>query len=356
MASLALAYLLLFFGGGFGLHHFYLGRDNQGILSVAIAPWWIVTLPVWAMSWIRDFFRLPSYVASVNRDPVHLAPRKEAVKQGAAPTFSMSRFLAEVFFATYFSMVGSNLKIQQLFGVELAELDVALGLIGVTIGATMVASCGDEKADWWYILGGAVAGEVIQRMEGPVSPVFCAAIAATWFRAYRPDLTYIGNAKGKSTVGGMFSNGCKVGFMMSLILFATITSVTVEVNGEDISIREAITNALRSEGFSDFVSIFNDFYANWQAKGFEEAFKEFAETLKERFDVDGEDHAYKVLGLKPGATMSEMKKAHRKLALQNHPDKGGDDDKFREIQEAYEKLKKIMKAKAGGARSSDPVE
>ena len=45
--------------------------------------------------------------------------------------------------------------------------------------------------------------------------------------------------------------------------------------------------------------------------------------------------------------------AHRKLALQNHPDKGGDDDKFREIQEAYEKLQKIMKAKGGGARSSE---
>jgi len=52
-----------------------------------------------------------------------------------------------------------------------------------------------------------------------------------------------------------------------------------------------------------------------------------------------------VLGLKSGATMAEIKKAHRKLALQNHPDKGGSDDKFREIQEAFETLQKVNGAK-----------
>ena len=47
---------------------------------------------------------------------------------------------------------------------------------------------------------------------------------------------------------------------------------------------------------------------------------------------------YKVLGLKRGATLVEIKKVHRKLVVDLHPDKGGDPDKFREVQEAYDIL------------------
>ncbi|KAI8463685.1 MAG: DnaJ-like protein [Monoraphidium minutum] len=48
---------------------------------------------------------------------------------------------------------------------------------------------------------------------------------------------------------------------------------------------------------------------------------------------------YKILGVDPGATQEEIKKAHRKLALKLHPDKGGDPDAFKEINEAYDVLK-----------------
>jgi DnaJ family protein A protein 2 len=47
---------------------------------------------------------------------------------------------------------------------------------------------------------------------------------------------------------------------------------------------------------------------------------------------------YDVLGVARGATADEVKKAYRKLALQNHPDTGGDPDKFKEIQHAYDVL------------------
>ncbi len=47
---------------------------------------------------------------------------------------------------------------------------------------------------------------------------------------------------------------------------------------------------------------------------------------------------YEVLGLKKGATADEIKKAYRKLAKEHHPDKGGSEDKFKEISEAYDTL------------------
>lgn len=48
---------------------------------------------------------------------------------------------------------------------------------------------------------------------------------------------------------------------------------------------------------------------------------------------------YDVLGIKKTATQDEIKKAYRELCKKYHPDKnGGDDTKFKEINEAYETL------------------
>jgi molecular chaperone DnaJ len=53
---------------------------------------------------------------------------------------------------------------------------------------------------------------------------------------------------------------------------------------------------------------------------------------------------YEVLGVSKGASADEIKKAFRKAAVQHHPDKeGGDETKFKEINEAYEVLKDQQK-------------
>lgn len=47
---------------------------------------------------------------------------------------------------------------------------------------------------------------------------------------------------------------------------------------------------------------------------------------------------YDVLGLDRNASEADIKKAHRKLVREHHPDKGGDAEKFKKVQEAYEVL------------------
>lgn len=72
-------------------------------------------------------------------------------------------------------------------------------------------------------------------------------------------------------------------------------------------------------------------------------------SIKSMFVKQEADSAYKILGISPTATDDEVKKAYRKMAVENHPDKVaylGEDvqraakEKFQKINEAYEAIKK----------------
>jgi molecular chaperone DnaJ len=47
---------------------------------------------------------------------------------------------------------------------------------------------------------------------------------------------------------------------------------------------------------------------------------------------------YNILGVNENATQDDIKKAYRKLAVEHHPDKGGDEEIFKEISEAFDTL------------------
>ena len=52
---------------------------------------------------------------------------------------------------------------------------------------------------------------------------------------------------------------------------------------------------------------------------------------------------YKILGVSEDASADEIKKAFRKLAVEHHPDRGGNELKFKEANEAYDTLKNKKK-------------
>lgn len=54
---------------------------------------------------------------------------------------------------------------------------------------------------------------------------------------------------------------------------------------------------------------------------------------------------YDVLGVQRNASDEDIKKAFRKLAVKYHPDRGGDENKFKEISEAYDTLSNPDKRK-----------
>lgn len=59
----------------------------------------------------------------------------------------------------------------------------------------------------------------------------------------------------------------------------------------------------------------------------------------------GKRNYYDVLGVKRDATPDEIRKAFRKLAAKYHPDAGGDEQKFKEVSEAYTTLSDSQKRK-----------
>ncbi|MDL2362968.1 MAG: molecular chaperone DnaJ [Patescibacteria group bacterium] len=74
---------------------------------------------------------------------------------------------------------------------------------------------------------------------------------------------------------------------------------------------------------------------------------------------------YETLGIGKDASPDEIKKAFRRAAVEHHPDRGGDETKFKELNEAYEVLKDTEKRKrydqfghagVGGAAGGNPFE
>lgn len=55
-------------------------------------------------------------------------------------------------------------------------------------------------------------------------------------------------------------------------------------------------------------------------------------------NIKQHEDLYAALGLEPGCSVEELKKAYRKLAKENHPDKGGDEEAFKKITYAYSVL------------------
>jgi len=59
---------------------------------------------------------------------------------------------------------------------------------------------------------------------------------------------------------------------------------------------------------------------------------------------------HEILEVQLESSLSEIKKAYRKLALLHYPDKGGDEEKFKEVTQAYE----ILSGKIKSPRNSEP--
>lgn len=80
-------------------------------------------------------------------------------------------------------------------------------------------------------------------------------------------------------------------------------------------------------------------------KGFFSNFGQFEEESERSHEPVDNKKLYEVLEVPTTATQDQIKASFRKLAKTNHPDKGGDQEKFKEINAAYEILSNPEKRK-----------
>lgn len=52
---------------------------------------------------------------------------------------------------------------------------------------------------------------------------------------------------------------------------------------------------------------------------------------------------YSILGVPKNASEQDIRKAYKKMSMQHHPDRGGDEEKFKQVNEAYQTLKDPVK-------------
>jgi len=147
-----------------------------------------------------------------------------------------------------------------------------------------------------------------------------------------------------------------VGLIWSLCGLAVVQRgyVTREETGEKVYFRESIGHFLRSPLWEQMrtkmrTTVWKFFAEDLPRDGWQKTWRSTTDSM----DLTGSRRARRTLGVDIDADFVTIKKAYRALVLENHPDKqdpaateeqrAAAEERFREIQSAYETLSKLQK-------------
>lgn len=353
------AYTLWLILGFFGAHHFYLGRDHQGLL-------WLTSFGgLFTLGWVRDFMRIPAYVRESNKDSVYLSNMTREVRRRKRPSVweNFIRIIAQVGFGWFYR--GLILyALPEEYAVN-TYVVFFLAPLGSAFGTYMVSNVGGIKCHWKYSIVGAYLGELgfgyhhfLLENSYPSLAVTISMLFSTfaWEFDRRP--------RGQNVVqGGKCCKGtcCKrvVVWTLVFLIYSSLVISFIYFNatittqeGESIKVREAISNFFKSPYWKLLKKSFwlytQELWEEYRNKGWEGARKK----LMVLADIQGEERSRNVLGVEANSTLDEVKAKYRTLAKEWHPDrhqsssaedKARIQEKFIEIQESYEILTKIYK-------------
>lgn len=362
MANLVMAYILWFFFGIFGVHHFYLKRDRQAFV------WWATLGGLFGLGWFRDFWHLPRYVEEANEDVNGYLNENENAGRfnhgmvdedrqdedegrpdqanRRQPQVSGARFggmLAMGYILGYLVMF---IFPQEVFRNGNQTLVKAFFFVvppgAVALGVHLVANIGRLQASMKSSVLGSAAG-VLWQLEDPTnvggSCLLSAVAVYYWGFRWR---TYRRRKSKCRRLSVLFVCGMVYLSMWGTSLYfnATVTAS----DGEEIPLRDALNNFFTSPAWTETKETLYLIWQHIKVNGFRNIFQQIIQTI----DPEGEASAYKVLGVEESSSQEEIKARYRQLAKQWHPDKQKDptkkvqaQEKFVEIQKAYETLSKI---------------
>ncbi|KAL8579373.1 hypothetical protein ACOMHN_026738 [Nucella lapillus] len=356
MANLVTAYILWFFLGIFGVHHFYLKRDRQAFV------WWATLGGFFGLGWFRDFWHLPRYVKEANEDEKgYVEENVDRVNQGAVnenrqdedrpigrnpPKPSGARFGGMLLMGYILGNLAMFIFPQEVYKYGNQTLVKAFLLVvppgAVAIGVHLVANIGRLKVSMSCCLLGSAAGVIW--LYGNMTNIGGSCLLSTlsayyWGRKWKTFRRRKSKCKRMSV---LFAYGMVYLSMWGTSLYfnATITSS----DGENIPLREAVGNFFTSPAWTETKKTLHLMWQHIKQNGFSNFFQQVVLTM----DPEGEASAYKVLGVTETSSQEEIKVRYRQLAKEWHPDKQKDpakkaqaQEKFLHIQKAYETLSKI---------------
>ena len=322
--SLMFAYLLLFTGGAFGLHHIYLGRDAHAFLH------FISFNGLLGLGWVRDLLMLPRYVAAANDDVSHRRQlRADKIVSPERPPRSYSRTLAMLAFAYLFAYVASSLHPrfdEAPYPIIVTILiESLLAAVGASIGVHLIASMPPQAAPIGRILLGAMSTTAVSRFgfggTGCLMPALGAVLGcryrATWAdRAPQRRLTVGVPRRAAVLVLGATLSGSAV--LTALYQRCEVGVVTADGGVQRIRFKDAVNHLVQSPFVQQLGSNVRRLLVDSYSFGWRHAFQNAFDS----FDLAGEAHACKVLGLESKClqSFSAVKRAYRGLALEYHPD------------------------------------
>lgn len=338
--SVLITYILWLFGGIFGLHHLYLHRDRHAFV------WWCTLGGYFGIGWMSEIFTIPKLVRDANEDPVFVAKFVEKLKTHKKPPFSTNRFIGAIMVGYLFGQLIEIAIPQDTFlGIDWAFLHWLIPL-GVAVGVWTVGNIGREQGVLWHCLAVAyivypIRYFVYDETYWFTAIVFTSALAFdAWSKQWLRE-----PPKRHGTVKRVLYISMAVSLYLSLWgCYFVFNGTITDSEGDEVPVHEAIKNVLSSPWWTDLKQTLHDTWQYAQHHGWYETWKQIVDTM----DVDGEQNAYKVLGVSATASQTEITSAWRKLSKENHPDKVKDESKrreaqerFMEIQQSYEILSKI---------------
>lgn len=350
--SVVLAYLLWLFGGIFGLHLFYLERDAHAFLTWS-------TLGGYGLGWLSDVTKIPRYVRDANNDPKFLEEFVGKVRRNKKPPFSTSRFISAIMVGYLWGqLIMISIPEEEFGGVDWRFLQWLIPA-AVATGIWIVGNIGRERGSPWFAAFVAYVTYFLRFYIYDESVwftvmVFASALAfdgfsKQWRRKPREKKSLLKRIVVLSLCGALYLS------IWGAYLY--FNGKVTDSNGDEVPVHEAIHHFFTSPWWTDLKQSLYDTYQFAQHHGWYEVWKQIIDLS----DPHGEQNAYKVLGVGPTASQSEITTKWRLLSREWHPDKVKDpalrseaQERFMEIQQSYEILSNIKtKRKRRNKKSVD---
>ncbi|KAI4469539.1 dnaj subfamily c member 22 [Holotrichia oblita] len=244
-------------------------------------------------------------------------PRTSTRKTSSAPPFSISRFISAIMIGYLWGqLVMIAIPESPIANYDLTFLHWLIPL-GCSIGVWVVGNIGRETGKPWIAIGSAYLAYLSRYLYYDESVWFslmlvtCALAFDTFSKEWRPHKKEERSFMMRMVIITL----CGLLYISLWGCYFYFNGKITDSNGDTVPFHEAVHHFFTSPWWTDLKQSLYDTYVFAQHHGWYEVYKQIIDLS----DVTGEQNAYKVLGLGPTASQSEITARWRSLSRSSTP-------------------------------------